>query len=71
MSIKISNDTVGNRTRDLPTCSALLNGWSPILRQEYRLGVPRYRHLRTVCVSEGGEDTESGKNLTQGLLLSK
>ena len=26
MSIKNSNDTIGNRTRDLPNCSAVLHG---------------------------------------------
>jgi len=35
---------------------------SPILGKEYRLEVPKYRQLRTVCVSEGVEDTEPGKN---------
>jgi hypothetical protein len=29
MSMKISNDTVGNRTRDVPTCSAVPQRTAP------------------------------------------
>jgi len=31
MSLKNSNDTIGNRTRDLPVCSVVLNEGGPVL----------------------------------------
>ena len=33
MSMKNSNDTIGNRTRDLPACSAASNKVSNIIRR--------------------------------------
>ena len=63
MSMKKSNDTIGNRTRDLPACSAVPQPTAPprapiqllvdgVLTPKY-VGVIRYKFTVLICAYVG------------------
>jgi hypothetical protein len=47
MSIKNSNDTIGNRTRDLPACSAMPQPAAPPRASMYLIGTLKLDELQS------------------------
>jgi hypothetical protein len=45
MSMKNSNDTIGNQTRDLPDCSAVPQATAPLIATTYQLFIYEEKYL--------------------------
>jgi hypothetical protein len=52
MSLENSNDTVGNRTRDLPACSAVPEPTAPPRTPTHTILVEKWGYVKVVLCSE-------------------